>query len=118
MLTRVFEVHFTITDVYGNDVPDATITLNGDTLDPGQHTADGLEDGTYQFIVDSDGYHPYDGEFVIVDDDVDVDVVLQPDGTGASTCRTLTFVYTQTPLLKTSILKFRPVMSGSKVSTY
>ncbi len=77
-MTRVFEAEFMVTDIYGDEVPDAVITFEDETLEPGQYLVDDLEDGIYNFSVELEGYLTYEGELEIIDSDVEVEVVMTP----------------------------------------
>lgn len=80
-LARWFEALFHISDTYGQEVQGAVIHVNGESTEPGDYLVSQLETGSYAFQVEAEGYHPYDGQFVIEDDDVTVEVILSPDGT-------------------------------------
>ena len=77
-MLRVFEVSFNILDVHGNEVQDAVIHFADEALEPGQYVVDDLEDGIYTFVILADGHEPYEGEVEIIDNDLVVDVALNP----------------------------------------
>ncbi len=78
LMTRVFEVSFSISDVHGNEVPDPVVTFDGETLPPGQHTVGDLEDGTYPYTLAAEGYQTYEGEVELVESDVHLDIEMNP----------------------------------------
>lgn len=80
-LIRVFEVVFNIIDPDGVEIPDAVIIFENDTLDPGQYVLDDLEDGTYSFLVSAEGFQTHEGVAEIIDQDLEIQVVLYPEGT-------------------------------------
>jgi subtilisin family serine protease len=77
-MLRVFQATFDITDINGNAVPNATIIIDGLSFDAGLYTIGDLETGVYSYTVEADGYNAYAGEFEIADDDVMVEVTLEP----------------------------------------
>lgn len=83
VLTRLFNVFFDVVDVHGNAVEDFQIIIETDTLASGEHVIAGLAEGTYSFLVEANQYLPYDGTFEITNDDKNIEVVMQTDGTGA-----------------------------------
>ncbi len=83
-MTMVFEVAFNVTNSYGDAINHAIITLQGESLDPGHYNISDLEDGVYQYTVEADAHLPQEDVFEIIDQNVQIDVVLQPDGTQVS----------------------------------
>ena len=77
-ILRVFQAMFDITDINGNAVPGAVITVGEQAFGPGQHVIGDLETGIHPFTVEADGYNAYSGELEIADDDAMVEVVLEP----------------------------------------
>jgi len=77
-LLRVFEVAFVIRDVHGSEVEDPLVILEGDTLAPGEYHVSDLPDGDYSFLVEADGYAPYEGTFTLTDSDLEVEVSMLP----------------------------------------
>jgi len=75
-----YQVTFVITDKYGWDVDHATVIIEGDAMEEGQYGAE-LTPDHYNFTVVADFYYDYTGEFVVADGNVEVEVVLDPDGT-------------------------------------
>ncbi len=77
-MLRVFQAVFDVTDINGNAVTNAVISINNQSFDPGQFTVGDLETGTYPFTVEADGYNSYAGQLEITNEDVVVNVVLEP----------------------------------------
>ncbi len=78
VLSRVFNAEFHVHDVHGNDVADAVITLEDQTMEPGHYEMDELLPGEYTYTVTAEGHADYQGEFEITDGDVDIDIALAP----------------------------------------
>ena len=83
-MTKVFEAAFNVTNSYGDAITHAIITLQGESFDPGHYHIGDLEDGVYQYTVEADAHLPHEGGFEIIDQDVQINVVLEPDGTSVS----------------------------------
>ncbi|TVQ83915.1 MAG: T9SS C-terminal target domain-containing protein, partial [Bacteroidetes bacterium] len=83
-LTKVFEAAFNVTNSYGDEINHAIITLQGESFDPGHYNIGDLEDGVYQYAVEADAHLPQEDVFEIIDQNVQINVVLQPDGTQVS----------------------------------
>lgn len=77
-----FSVTFSITDIAGNEIPDAVITLNTTTNDAGDYIFPDIEPGFYDYLVKRDGYLDHEGQISVVDNDKDVEVVMIFDETG------------------------------------
>ena len=78
VMTRVFEVTFEVSDVHGNEVPDAFITFDGEIMEAGYYSIDDLEPGSYPFMVELEGYQTYEGVVEIDDSDVVLSVEINP----------------------------------------
>ena len=72
-----FEATFEVEDLYGNEIIDAIITVNGVSYDAGQYVIDYLVADTYSYSVSREGYETLQGSFTITDSDVTVEVQLQ-----------------------------------------
>ena len=77
-IQRVFNAAFSITDPNGNPVQNAIISIDGESHAPGQYLVGDLENGTYTFGIEAPGFLYYEGEFEIMDADVEIDVLLEP----------------------------------------
>ncbi len=80
-LTRVFNVTFDITNKYFHTIENAIISIDDHTYASGQYEIDDKAPGSYNFTVVADYHHDYTGSIEIVDEDISLEVVLQPDGT-------------------------------------
>lgn len=83
-ITKVFEAVFNVTNSYGDEITHAIITLQGESLNPGHYHIGDLEDGVYQYTIEADAHLPHEGMFEIIDQNIQINVVLQPDGTSLS----------------------------------
>lgn len=81
VLTRVFSATFDVKDIHGNAIENVLITVEDHTLDEGESSVSGLHEGIYSFVVEADHFYPHEGHFEIVDEDKNIEVVLEPDGT-------------------------------------
>ncbi len=73
-----FTVTFVVEDEDGNAIEDAVVTFDGVTYDAGHYVIEDLEEGTYDYMVEKDGYITDDGT-VEVDEDKTVEVTLVAD---------------------------------------
>ncbi len=71
-----FTVTFEIEDEDGDPVEEAIVTLGDVTNDPGDYVFEDVEAGTYDYMVEKDGFITYEGD-VEVTDDMTVPVVLE-----------------------------------------
>ncbi len=82
MLHRVFfSAEFNIYNTEGQPVENAVITFNNLVYEPGAYLFEGLQNGTYTYTVEADGYLNTSSEIEILNQDVVVDVNLVPDDT-------------------------------------
>ncbi|MFP4288175.1 MAG: C25 family cysteine peptidase [Bacteroidales bacterium] len=72
-----YEAVFTIEDTQGNQISDAVISINGNDYDPGQYTIDYLVADTYEYEISKDGFHPVNGQFEIVDQNITLSEQIQ-----------------------------------------
>ncbi len=70
-----YVVTFEIEDKDGNEIPDAVITFDGNTYDPGNYVFKELEAGTYEYVVEKNGYFTFENE-IVVEEDVTVNIKL------------------------------------------
>ena len=73
----VYILTFVIKNEDGEYINDAIITLNDIEYDAGNYVFADLSPGNYLYSVDKDGYESYQGEAVIVDQDITEMVVLK-----------------------------------------
>ncbi|MGM0573451.1 MAG: choice-of-anchor J domain-containing protein, partial [Bacteroidota bacterium] len=73
-----YEVTFDVIDEAGDPIPDAIVTLDGVTYDAGQYVIEEVEEGTYAYMVEKEGYHTAEGD-VTVEEDTTVEVTLTED---------------------------------------
>lgn len=70
-------VEFNVTDAAtGSPINDATLTIEGDEYGAGEYV-DVFEPGTYSYSVARDGYNTFEGTFVVVDENLMIDVELE-----------------------------------------
>lgn len=86
-LVAHFQAHtYTLTFVVetqaGEEIPDAVITLEGESYDAGVYVFEDLLPGSYAYTVSKDGYLDHSGEVVIEDADKTHTVILEEDETG------------------------------------
>ncbi|MFW5757350.1 MAG: C25 family cysteine peptidase [Bacteroidota bacterium] len=72
-----YQVVFTVEDTQGNQISDAVISVNGNEYDPGQYTIDYLVADTYEYEISKDGFHPVNGQFEIVDQNITLSEQIQ-----------------------------------------
>ncbi len=70
-----FEVTFNVEDEIGDPLQNATITLDGETNDPGDYTFE-VPEGTFNYTVDLENYYPASGIVTVVDNPVEETVIL------------------------------------------
>ncbi len=75
---ETWEVTFEITDAEtGDPIEEATITIDGETYDPGVYVFD-FPAGTYEYLVEKSGYSDADGDFEVIDTEITVEVEMDP----------------------------------------
>ncbi len=79
--TELFSLTFIVTDPDQQTVPDAVITLNEEEFPAGNYHFENLEAGQYAYSIEKAGFETAEGSAVIVDDNLELTVVLQPDDT-------------------------------------
>lgn len=77
-----YSVVFSVMCADQEPISDASITLAEQTNDPGDYTFDGIQPGTYDYLVIRDGYFPEEGEITITDHNLELDIQLNVDNTG------------------------------------
>lgn len=73
---ETFVLTFDVANTYDEAVPGASITINGDTFDPGHYVFPEMVAGTYSYVVSHPCYQDVAGTIVIEDADVLEEVVL------------------------------------------
>ncbi|MFO7978946.1 MAG: choice-of-anchor J domain-containing protein [Bacteroidales bacterium] len=74
-----YSATFTIEDQDGNNIENAVVIIDDTAYEPGDYVIDGLESGTYNYMIARIGYTTETGTLTINDDHVSVPVVLQAD---------------------------------------
>ncbi len=74
-MIKTHVVTFAIMDEEGNDIENAIITFDGETYDPGEYVIEDVEEGTYEYTVEKDGFFTVEDE-ITVDKDITVDVTM------------------------------------------
>ncbi len=74
-----YSLTYHIENEEGDEILDATITLDGVDYEAGVYVFEDLEPGTYPYIVNRDGYQAVEDEVTIEDTDVVVNVTLQEE---------------------------------------
>lgn len=82
---QYFSVEFTIANENADPVSDAVVTLAEQTNEPGDYVFTELAAGTYSYSISREGYHTYEGEVTLSDQDLDLDIELATDYTGFET---------------------------------
>lgn len=72
----VFSVEFLIKDEDAEPLEGATVTILEETYEAGQYLVEELMPGTYSFTISLEGYHDFIGQFVLVSEDKEVEVML------------------------------------------
>lgn len=78
---KSFNLGFEITDADANVINDAVVALNGNANQPGDYVFQGLNPGTYSYLIARSGYFEVAGTVEISDEDILVQVVMQVDDT-------------------------------------
>jgi len=77
---ETYTVTFEITDAKtGEDIDNAIVTLDDKTNEPGDYIFDGIKPGTYDYMVEAEGYLTVEGEVEVIDADVTVEVKMEPE---------------------------------------
>jgi hypothetical protein len=71
-----WKVTFNINDNLGNVVTDAVIVINGEEHEAGHYVMTDIVFGTYNYVVHSDNHFDYEGSFMVLNNDVNVNVTL------------------------------------------
>lgn len=80
-LTPVYTATFSISDQWGGEVENAQIHLDDETFPEGDYNVEHLYIGNYSYTITASSFFDYTGSFEIVDDHVNLNVVLDADGT-------------------------------------
>jgi hypothetical protein len=82
---QYFSVEFSIVNESGESVSDAVVTLDEQTHEAGDYVFTELVAGTYSYSIARQGYHTFEGEVTISDQDINLDIELATDYTGFET---------------------------------
>jgi len=77
-LLRVFNALFDVTNVHGDEVEDAVITIDDHSYEAGHYHIDDLVPGEHAYTVSAEGHQDYSGTLEITDQDVVIDITLNP----------------------------------------
>jgi len=75
---------FAVVDEEDVAIPDAVVTLEGDTAEAGDYVFPGLESGTYTYKIERDGYFPEEGEVELAEYDLEIEVKMKTDDTSVA----------------------------------
>jgi hypothetical protein len=78
---ETYSITFNVMDENGSGLEGALIIINGSEATAGQYFFGDLSAGTYTYVVTKDGFYPVEGDAIIDDTDLNVDVVLQQETT-------------------------------------
>ncbi len=70
-----YDISFTIRDEAAEPLSGATVTFNGVRKEAGEYTVTGIRSGTYDYMVEKEGYLTYKGRVTVVEDGTE-DVLL------------------------------------------
>jgi len=71
-----FTVTFDVKDEKGDEITDAIVTFDGVTNDPGDYVFEEIEEGTYDYKVEREGYYTVEDE-VTVEENTTVEVIME-----------------------------------------
>ena len=71
-----WKVTFNINDNLGNVVTDAVIVVNGEEHEAGHYQMTDMVFGTYSYVVHSENHFDYEGSFMVLNNNVNVNVTL------------------------------------------
>ena len=75
------EVLFDVYNELGHSVESAVITFGGQQGDAGQYLFDGLQPGSYSYLVEKEGYLPQSGDVTLEEENIMIDIMLEGDET-------------------------------------
>ncbi len=107
MLQRYFWATFDIKNQDGESVADASLVVAGDSIDGLE--VEWLENGIYDFTISAEGYHPYEGTFVIDNSDLLVEVFLTDESLNYDNPREDAFVVYPNPVSEMLSVDFTAV---------
>ncbi len=76
-----YKVHFAVFDQWSTPVENATFTIEESTYEEGVFSFEQMLAGTYNYTVYADYYQEYHDTFTIIDDDLQLEIYLDADGT-------------------------------------
>ena len=104
-----YRVEFIVTDLAGNPMNDATITLNGEVLPMGQYIVSLLKTGSHSFTVEKQGFMTYQGNFQQGFADSQIEVAMQPSTQVMETEQSILRVFPNPASQLLTILSEEPV---------
>jgi hypothetical protein len=81
-ITGMYDVLFHVLDNQGEVLPDAFLTIEAISYEPGMYLIQDLVPGDYRYTVSHPGFFDYHGEFEIMNANREVVVEMVPDATG------------------------------------
>jgi hypothetical protein len=77
-LEETLNVTFKIFDPNGNEISDATITLNGNQYAAGQYNFQNMIAGTYNYLITHQDFLDYEDEFELLNESLEMNIILTP----------------------------------------
>ncbi len=77
VVQETFTISFHVFDLEGAEITNAKITFDAVAYESGHYLIENIPEGTYQYLVEKDGYHPVD-EHITVSEDTSVEVIMTP----------------------------------------
>jgi hypothetical protein len=81
VVPELYTVTFNISDQQGEVISDAVITFDGTTFDAGHYEFTNLVPASYPYSISREGFHTFNDNLTITDNDLTIDVVLIKDNT-------------------------------------
>lgn len=81
LMHPVYRANFMVYDEWGSPIDNAIITFEGHTQQAGMYEFDQLLAGQYDYTVSAEYFFDYHGSVMITDAHVDVEVIMEADGT-------------------------------------
>jgi uncharacterized repeat protein (TIGR02543 family) len=111
-----FSIVFTVLDEDGAKIPGATITLDDVTYSPGEYSFEPLAPGSYSYRVEHPGFKANEGDILLVDQDLVIEVVMLKDNSSVNpVCGEYIKIY---PNPATSILYITSIKTIRKIRVF